>query len=845
MLRNRLMLVIGLIIIASMVLAACQPATETPPATTEATEAPATEVVPTEAPRTTRYGPWVDQVVFIGIDQAEAAVTQLQAGEIDVYAYSVNDPNLFETVKADPNLDYTVAFGSYNEMTFNPYGPTFIDGRLNPFSVAKIREAMNWLINRDYVAQEIFGGLATVKFTSLNSSFVDYARYVDTCRSLEAYYAYNVEKAQQIVAPEMEALGATLVDGKWNFNGAPVVLIAIIRTEDERLEVGDYVSAQLETIGFTVDRQYKTRSEASPIWVRSDPAEGQWHWYTGGWITTSISRDDATNFGYFYTSLGSTGPLWQAYVATEEFFALSERLWNNDFQSMDERGEMFARVLTLANENSNRVWIIDQVSFSPQVANLTVAYDLAGGVAGSQLWPYTIRFEGEEGGVVRWAQPGVLVEPWNPIAGSNWVYDQTPIRATQDWAVLADPYTGLAWPQRIESAAVVAQTGLPIAKTLDWISLEFTDTIAVPADAWADWDAANQVFITVGEKYPEGATALLKSTVTYPADMFETVKWHDGSNLSIGDFIMGMILTFDTAKPESAIFDEASVSTLDAFLAQFKGVKIVSTDPLVIETYRDLYALDAELNVVGWWPNYGFGTGAWHNLAVAYRAEAGSLLAFSADKADALTVEWMSFIGGPSLEILAAELAGAAAETFVPYAPTLGMYVNADEAAARYANLQAWYAARGHFWIGTGPFYLEAVYPVEGTLTLARNAEYLDLADEWDRFGAPKISVVEIDGPGQVTIGSEVAFDVFVSYEGEAYPGAEIAGVKFLLYNASGALVIVGEAVYVADGQYLITLPASITNQLVAGSSKLEVAVTSAVVSIPSFAAFEFVTVAP
>ena len=47
-----------------------------------------------------------------------------------------------------------------------------------------------------------------------------------------------------------------------------------------------------------------------------------------------------------------------------------------------------------------------------------------------QLYPYTIRFTGQEGGVMRIAQPGILVEPWNPVAGTNWVYDAMPQQAT-------------------------------------------------------------------------------------------------------------------------------------------------------------------------------------------------------------------------------------------------------------------------------------------------------------------------------------------------------------------------------------------------------------------------------
>ena len=293
--RNRLMLALGFVIVLSMVLAACGGGTTPAPTAAPATAAP-TEVV--VAPP--HMGALVDKVVFTGINQAEDAVTQLQAGQIDIYAYTVSDPNLFATVKGDPKLSYTTSFGSYNELTFNPI-LNFDDGRLNPFGDPQIREAMNYLIDRDYISSEIFGGLAVPKYTNLNSAFPDYARYIDVARAIENLYAYNFDKAKSIIDERMLALGATLgTDGKWQFNNAPVVIIAIIRTEDKRKDIGDYVCNQLEKIAFTCDRQYKTRKEASPLWNSADPHTGVMSFYTGGWITTSISRDDGTNFGYFY-----------------------------------------------------------------------------------------------------------------------------------------------------------------------------------------------------------------------------------------------------------------------------------------------------------------------------------------------------------------------------------------------------------------------------------------------------------------------------------------------------------------------------------------------------------------
>ena len=84
---------------------------------------------------------------------------------------------------------------------------------------------------------------------------------------------------------------------------------------------------------------------------------------------------------------------------------------------------------------------------------------------------------------------------------------------------------------------------LPVGSTYDWVSLSTAPEIAVPGDAWADWDAANQRWITVAEKYPEGVTALRKSTVYYPADMYDTVAWHDGSPISAADFVLLLILS--------------------------------------------------------------------------------------------------------------------------------------------------------------------------------------------------------------------------------------------------------------------------------------------------------------
>jgi len=851
--KKNLTLLLALVMVASMLLSACGP-TPTPEViektvvvtqevikTVEVTKD--VEVVVTPEPvKVDRKGAWVDTVIFVEEPSADAAVNRLEVGELDVYAYSVSNPEIAAKVEASPNLDAYSSSGSYNELTFNPSGPELANGTLNPFAVPAIREAMNWLIDRNYLAQEIMGGMAMPRWTAFNIASSDYARLADVNRKLELKYAYNKEKAQEVISAEMEKLGATLVDGKWQYNGAPVTLIGLIRVEDERRDIGDYVANQLEDIGFTVTRDYKTGAEASPLWMRGNPADGLWHFYTGGWITTVVPRNLADNFSFFYTNRGLGVPLWQAYVNDPEFYELSERLENSDFKDMDERNQMMARALELSLQDSVRIWLVDEKSITPKRNEVKVAADLYGGVSGSYLWPQTLQREGQVGGSMTIAMPSILTEPWNPIAGTNWIYDMMLIRGTGELAYMYDPFTGLIWPQRLERAEIFVQQGLPVVKTLDWVDLQFVDKIEVPDDAWVDWDAETQRFLTAGEVYTQTQTALRKSVVYYPKGMFETVKWHDGSNLSMGDFIMYMILTFDRAKEASPVYDASAVADFEGFMAAFKGVKILSEDPLIIETYSDSYQLDAEMSISDWWPYYAQGQGAWHTLALGLMADAAGEATFSAAKADELQVEWLSYIAGPTIEIMKTHLDEVVASGEIPYAPTMSEYVDAAEAQARYANLAEWFRQRGHLWVGTGPFYLERAFPVEGTVILKRFLDYPDMADKWLRFSEAPIAEVALDGPGRVTIGSPATYDVYVTFNEEPYAVADIDNVKYLVLDAKGEVAYVGAAEAVEDGLWKIELSADVTGKLEAGSNRLEVVVVSKRVALPSTDSLTFVT---
>ncbi len=789
-----------------------------------------------------RSGAWVDELVFSEEGDPAKAIDMMEAGEVQIYAQGLNDPELYRKIQSSHTLQHEISYGSNTELTFNPVGPTFRKtGELNPFSVPAIREAVNWLVDRDHIVEEIYGGLALPKYLPLTSSFPDYARVADEARQIEIQYAYKPDRAKEIINREMKKLGAELDNGKWNYRGKPVRLIFIIRSDDhQRREIGDYVSAALEDAGFAVDRQYKTPSEASPIWVLSDPADGRWHLYTGAWLTLVVNRDQADNFDYYYTSRGRPDPLWQAYKPDPKFDKIAQQLRNGDYSTMAERRQLIVQALRFSVKESFRVWLAESVNVWPRRKEVALTADLAGGITGSLLWPYTIRRLNGRGGRVKFASPSILTEPWNPVAGSNWIFDNMIIRATQDLPVLPDPFTGLYWPQRVKPVQVFAQKGLPITKTHDWVSLNFVSSIPVPPDAWLDWDSAGERFITVGERHPKGLKARTKTVIRYDDDLLAT-KWQDGSKVSLADFIFSFILTFDRAKTQSPIFDQSAVTSFEAFMRQFRGVRIVEKNPLVVEVYNDQLFPDAELiaanRATDFYTNF-----PWHEIAIGMLAERDKQLAFSSTKADQLKVEWMNYIAGPSLAVLDRQLAAALKEGFIPYEKALGEYVSRQEATERYEKLKLWRQARGHFWVGNGPFYIHSVHPVEKVVVARRSELFTDPSDKWMRFSEPRIADVEVSGPRMVKIGAAADFRVQVTFQGKPYRAEDIEVVRFLLFDARGELVDLANAQEDRVGAWRITLTDKQTARLAAGSNRLEVIVTPRLVAVPSFKTYWFVT---
>src|SRR5215211_9254401 len=232
-------------------------------------------------------GPAVDTVTF-GAYNVDQAPLNIQNGDIDLYLFSLKIAGARD-LEGAANVRLIQAPASSLSLILNPAPAA--EGELNPLSIVEVRRAMQFLIDRNFIANDIYQGRAIPMFT--NVSTLDYDQLTVFPIISAANIRYDAEFARQTIAAAMQNAGAQQGgDGKWTFNGNPITLKIITRVEDERREIGDVVRQELENAGFQVAPIYQQFGPAIQTVQATDPKTFQWHIYTEAWSGSSVTRYD-------------------------------------------------------------------------------------------------------------------------------------------------------------------------------------------------------------------------------------------------------------------------------------------------------------------------------------------------------------------------------------------------------------------------------------------------------------------------------------------------------------------------------------------------------------------------
>lgn len=204
--------------------------------------------------------PKLDKVTFKIETDADAALTALQAGSIDIYQYLTTDQ---ATVLQ--NAGFTIMEGSVNYVQ-----GMFLNNNFEPFKNKLVRQALYYAVDRDEINEFLFEGKSHIIGTNMIPAFKKY--YDETT---ETKYSKDLDKAKELLKEAGYADGFEFTITVPN-NYAPHETTAQVIVEQLK-EIG--VTAKISLVDFNtwysdvyVDRNY----EATVVAVDGTLAPGSY-----------------------------------------------------------------------------------------------------------------------------------------------------------------------------------------------------------------------------------------------------------------------------------------------------------------------------------------------------------------------------------------------------------------------------------------------------------------------------------------------------------------------------------------------------------------------------------------
>ncbi len=755
-----------------------------------------------------RPGPAVDTIHYRSFN-VDLAAQELQRDEMDMYIYNLKT-DAAQALRGDDSIELYEAPASTISLILNPAPAP--EGQLNPFSIREVRRAIQNLVNREFITQEIYKGLARPMYTHVNPFDFDYTVVAEMLARQDV--SYDPERARGAISTAMTAAGARMVDGFWNYNGEPIRLRFIVRVEDERRDVGDLIRAELETAGFLITPIYHQFAPAILTVYSTDPQLFEWHLYTEGWGRGAAERYDSATINQMAAPWLGNMPGWQEsglwQYENARLDDLGQRIFRGDFQNSAERNVLYQEATRTALDESVRIWLATILTTFPSQAGIVgVTEDVA---AGPKLqWTFREAYiPGQDTMTVGHLWVWTERSTWNPVSGFGDVYSSDVWRNLVDSPIARHPFTGLPIPMR---AAYTVETAGPNGK------------LSVPMDAQM-WNA------NVGQWTDVGSGLEATSKVTFDYSKYFQAPWHHGQQITMADLVYDIYQKFDMVYgPEKSQVEFALATVSRPLLDTVRGFRVL--DENRIEVYVDYWHFVDDY--IAEYAVPGSMTMPWEVLAamddVVFNQRRA---AYSDTSAQRFGVPWLSLVQDRDARTVNRTLAQFERDRFVPTAAlSIGgqTLVTRQDASDRYQAAQEWFDQRSLMVISNGPFYLERFDPPAqfAELRAFRNENYPFRPGDW-YFGAAEPINVEPDSVGGIVIGEDLNLSVGVTGPGQL-------GIRYVWSDpATGNIVKTGEATFV-DGdlsRFIVPFSMSETAALAPGLYRLSITAYSDALSTVS-----------
>lgn len=785
-----------------------------------------------------KKGPFVDTIFFdVRMEQA-IGIKDTAAGKTDIFLEGISAPMIRGLDKADlAKLDlYSVPSSSYS-LFLNPipnkapYTHT-VGGKevFNPFAIREVRFAINFLINRKYIVDEILGGAGGPMYTLTTPGQPGTVRYElaaakmgftpegDESRALKEIND-AMTKASQL--PELK--GKLKKDKNvWMFNGQPVGVKFAIRVDDPNVRVreGEYVSQQLEKAGFKVEKLMWDRSKCNQVVYSGNPANYEWTLYTEAWGAGATRAWWAHIIAQFYAP-------WYGYMPGGG----NADYWNYENKTTDTHSQNAYLGKILTEEEYWDEAMAGTTAGLKDAVRIFVAYEAETYVANKAAFQQRMVYGMGDGLSSQWslmlakpkkntlrvtqfsAQGGLFMNAWNPVGpdGFNDTYSRAAAELLYDAGTFESPVDAKTTWYRTQNVSYQSKLHKDAKGNL-------VGEIPVPADALV-YDAKTDKFVKVGA----GKTAQAVGTFKFVWSNF-----HHGIPMSLIDYLYSDYLLEEWRIEDTpgdkwydAEIDNQVTPTADIVVGKvydFKNNTITTYANLNFPADKDYAAAQI---APGWSTSINAGVGVSWEIAealsrmVATGSKSKTIYAFSSKEG---TTE-VDVIDPKCVGDIKAELQEMIAEKHIP-APLKG-HVTADQVVKRYQAAIKFIDTYGNAYISNGPFFL-AKYDSKNHYAELRayRENYPFTAQQWlDSFKRTVLSVDKVEMSLLQIRGKDIPVRVRVAqstYPEANYSPATTGSVTVSLLTDKGELKF--EAKRTAAGVFDAKIDGAKTKDLKPGS---------------------------
>ena len=728
-------------------------------------------------------GSFVDEVKFIQYLDENTALEEVRYGNLDIYYSRISSDRIESQDSRDGIQIFASTGGSYSILV-NPS----ISDKFNPFSITDVRFALNYLVDRNLIVNELLGGHGKSMISNYGIYAADYLSIIDEIESF--HFEYNPSYANDLITNALENVGAEKIQDSWYYDGEQIEISFFIRSDDPiRKSIGELLSYELENIGFQVKKDFGDLNKAFVVVYGSNPAMQKWHLYTEGWGSSGFTKYDSVGLAQMYSPWfsnmpGNNDPTYWNYK-NDYIDTLTQKIYIGDFTSAQERTSLIEEATKEGVNESVRIFLASKTD--QFIANESVDGVINALGAGITTRFTPINANSDTNSLVIGVKQ-IYQGSWNPIAGFSDTYSNQVWLNLYDPGVFSHPFTGKIIPIR---------TG--------WEVENFGNDkkISVPEDAII-WDIDNQKWKQVGiDQYST-------SKITFDLILGD---WHHNQKMDMNDILYSIyfLSEWGSAPHEN---DKTYDSEYSAQAIQ-NAKTLIGIKPLddnTIEVYVDYWHFD-EAEIAGWatpWSSM-----PWEIMTSMEDAVLDGNVSFSRSGAVSKNVNWLSLIVPNDSQIIRQHLIELKESGHIP-SPLQGSEYDWEYFEGRYDAAINWIDQNNHAVISNGPFYLDNYSPESRTITINSfdSDEYPFESGKWEKFEQvkfPKITNVKISDV--VNLGESVSIYVEMS---------DSSQIHYFILDPQGEITISGTSP-VDNNSSEIVLSKSETLELDMGTNTIKI----------------------